>query len=291
MPGDPSATIHFLCACGQKLSVPATMAGKSGKCPKCKRVVPVPRQAPAQEVVYAAELVEEDPPQRPAPVRAAPRRPPAQRADGPRPGSSGLPAWAIVLIVLGGLAAVGAVVAIRAVPSLGRARLAANEISAQAALKQLVSTEGVWRQIDADRNGCQDYWTRDVAAFYYCKDASGNALKFIDIALAKSDKLGLSNYVEATPLDKSGYWLRVMKADESGQAYASDEDGDGLSYTNGGKYAFCAFPYEYGKTGLDTFIVNEEGVVYQKDLGPGASSGCDTWPGIDPTTKGWAPTE
>ena len=176
-------------------------------------------------------------------------------------------------------------------PSLLRSRVAANEISAQASLKQLVSTEGVWRQIDADRNGCQDYWTRDVSGFYYCQDASGAALKFIDISLANADKLGLSNPGQATPRDKNGYWLRVMKTDESGQAYASDADGDGLSHTNPGKYAFCAFPAEYGKTGVHTIIVNEEGVVYQKDLGPGASSRCDTWPAVDPTTQGWAPTQ
>ncbi|GEM_PF-2323763 len=291
MPSDPHATIKFLCACGQKLCVPAAMAGKSGKCPKCKRVVPVPSQGPAEEIVYAAELVEEAPPQRPAPARVAPRRPPAHRDGDRRPGSSGLPAWAIVLIVLGALAVVGGGVAVTAIPSLNSSRVGANEISAQAALKQLVSTEGVWRQIDADRNGCQDYWTRDVSGFYYCQDAGGSALKFIDISLANADRPGLSNHSEATPRDKSGYWLRVMKTDEDGQAYASNADGDGHSSTNWGKYAFCAFPAEYGKTGLNTFIVNQEGVIYRKDLGSGAGSGCDTWPAVDPMTQGWAPTE
>jgi hypothetical protein len=32
-------------------------------------------------------------------------------------------------------------------------------------------------------------------------------------------------------------------------------------------YAFVAYPAEYRSSGVMTFIVNEDGVVYQKDLG------------------------
>lgn len=33
-------------------------------------------------------------------------------------------------------------------------------------------------------------------------------------------------------------------------------------------FAMVAFPADYGKTGLKTFIVNHYGVVYERDLGP-----------------------
>ncbi len=36
-----------------------------------------------------------------------------------------------------------------------------------------------------------------------------------------------------------------------------------------GGFALVAVPAEYGETGVKTFIVNQEGVVYEKDLGPG----------------------
>jgi Protein of unknown function (DUF2950) len=36
-----------------------------------------------------------------------------------------------------------------------------------------------------------------------------------------------------------------------------------------GGFALVAVPAEYGETGVNTFIVNQEGVVYEKDLGPG----------------------
>jgi hypothetical protein len=35
-----------------------------------------------------------------------------------------------------------------------------------------------------------------------------------------------------------------------------------------GGFALVAWPAEYGNTGIMTFIVNQQGKVYQKDLGP-----------------------
>ena len=35
-----------------------------------------------------------------------------------------------------------------------------------------------------------------------------------------------------------------------------------------GGFALVAWPAEYGDSGIMTFIVNQQGRVYQKDLGP-----------------------
>jgi hypothetical protein len=37
-------------------------------------------------------------------------------------------------------------------------------------------------------------------------------------------------------------------------------------------FALIAWPVEYGESGVMTFIVNQDGVVYQKNLGPQTSS-------------------
>jgi Protein of unknown function (DUF2950) len=34
-----------------------------------------------------------------------------------------------------------------------------------------------------------------------------------------------------------------------------------------GGFAFIAYPENYGDTGITTFIINQSGVVYEKDLG------------------------
>ncbi len=39
-----------------------------------------------------------------------------------------------------------------------------------------------------------------------------------------------------------------------------------------GGFAAVAFPAEYGNSGVMTFIVNHDGVVYSKDLGPDTRS-------------------
>ncbi len=62
-----------------------------------------------------------------------------------------------------------------------------------------------------------------------------------------------------------GYYFRVLTA----QGPAAK--GGARSYiVNGemsGGFALVAYPAEYGRGGIMTFIVNQDGVVYQKDLG------------------------
>jgi len=35
-----------------------------------------------------------------------------------------------------------------------------------------------------------------------------------------------------------------------------------------GGFALIAWPAQYGVSGIKTFIVNQDGIVYEKDLGP-----------------------
>jgi hypothetical protein len=63
-----------------------------------------------------------------------------------------------------------------------------------------------------------------------------------------------------------GYYFRVL----DGQG--SDAPGGAHSYLAKNKliggFGLVAWPAEYGVTGIHTFIVNQEGVVYQKDVPP-----------------------
>jgi hypothetical protein len=40
-----------------------------------------------------------------------------------------------------------------------------------------------------------------------------------------------------------------------------------------GGFALVAYPAQYGNSGVMTFIVNHDGVVYEKDLGPDTAAG------------------
>jgi hypothetical protein len=67
-----------------------------------------------------------------------------------------------------------------------------------------------------------------------------------------------------------GYYYRILKgqgADAPGGAYSYLAQGRMI-----GGFALVAWPAAYGNTGVMTFLVNQEGVVYQKDLGSGTAS-------------------
>jgi hypothetical protein len=67
------------------------------------------------------------------------------------------------------------------------------------------------------------------------------------------------------PVPYQGYFYRILKAqgkNAPGGAYDYVVTGQMI-----GGFALVAFPAEYGASGIMTFIVNHDGVVYQKDLG------------------------
>jgi hypothetical protein len=67
-----------------------------------------------------------------------------------------------------------------------------------------------------------------------------------------------------------GYYYRILK----GQG--PDAPGGAFSYMAQGRmiggFALVAWPAAYGNTGVMTFLVNYDGILYQKDLGPGTAA-------------------
>ena len=67
------------------------------------------------------------------------------------------------------------------------------------------------------------------------------------------------------PMPFHGYYFRILKAQG-----AAVQGGPKSYIVNGdltGGYALVAWPAEYENSGIMTFIVNQDGVIYQKDLG------------------------
>jgi Protein of unknown function (DUF2950) len=67
-----------------------------------------------------------------------------------------------------------------------------------------------------------------------------------------------------------GYYFHVLKAqgpDAAGGAHSYIVKGEMM-----GGFALIAYPAEYGVSGIKSFVVNQEGVVYEKDLGPMTAS-------------------
>ena len=55
-------------------------------------------------------------------------------------------------------------------------------------------------------------------------------------------------------------------------------------------FALLAYPVRYGSSGVMTFLVNEQGIVFQKDLGPQTVEIAAKITSYDPDDS-WEPTE
>ena len=77
-----------------------------------------------------------------------------------------------------------------------------------------------------------------------------------------------------------GYYFRMLTRQ------GSHAPGGAKDYLVGGKmvggFAFVAFPAEYGNSGVMTFIMNQDGVLLQKDLGPATTQVASAMTEFDP---------
>jgi hypothetical protein len=87
------------------------------------------------------------------------------------------------------------------------------------------------------------------------------------------------------PRPYHGYYFRVLTAQgpntpEGARNYVSNGH-----MTNG--FGLIAWPTVYGAGGIMSFIVNQDGIVYQKDLGPGTAAAAPAIKLFDPDLS-WA---
>jgi len=83
-----------------------------------------------------------------------------------------------------------------------------------------------------------------------------------------------------------GYNFHMLKRQGShAQGGAKDYVVDGKMV---GGFAFVAYPAEYGNSGVMTFIINQDGVLFQKDLGKTTTDTATAMSEFDPDT-GWSP--
>jgi hypothetical protein len=86
---------------------------------------------------------------------------------------------------------------------------------------------------------------------------------FAEAAVASPSTVGKS------PEPYHGYYFRVLKSQ------GPDANGGAFDYVVNGKmiggFALVAWPAEYGVSGIRIFMINHDGVVYEKDLGVGTA--------------------
>ncbi len=150
-------------------------------------------------------------------------------------------------------------------------RVGRNEISTIHVCQQLVAAQnefasahnGEYAQKFISDEGQQDglYW----------KAANGQPQSPIGPLVAQAVAEGYTPSHDGSPSTPyRGYFYKILTRQGANAA------GGAMSYIVGGKmsggFAFLAYPAEYRSSGVMTFIVDKDGVVYRKDLGPNTAT-------------------
>ena len=144
-------------------------------------------------------------------------------------------------------------------------RIGRNEISAIRVCQELAAAEKEYRSSQHDEYASKIYSDEGRHNGLYWKVADGEPQSPIGPLVASAVAEGYAKGQAGPPTPYRGYYFHILtKQGKSGP-------GGAKSYIVHGKmtegFAFLAYPAEYRSSGVMTFIVNQDGVVLQKDLG------------------------
>ncbi len=145
-------------------------------------------------------------------------------------------------------------------------RVGENELQAIDTMNEYVDAQREYATQDRDGDGVLEYAQKLISSEgktdgLYWPAAQGDgdspAGDFADEAALQKAKQGEGYF---------GYRFRIL----TGQG--DNIDGGAYDYVINGNmiagFALLAWPVKYGETGVNTFVVNQQGIVYETDLGP-----------------------
>jgi DUF2950 family protein len=150
-----------------------------------------------------------------------------------------------------------------------RRRIGRNELAAIQVSLAYVQAQNEYASLDPGGLGPHVYAQRIVSRpgkkdGLYWPTAEGETPSPLGELAARASAEGYK--AGAAPIPYHGYYYRILTRQ------GGDAPGGAYDYLVNGKmvggFALLAYPAEYGNSGIMTFMVNQDGTVYQKDLGP-----------------------
>lgn len=150
-------------------------------------------------------------------------------------------------------------------------RVGANELSTIETCHAYVDAQRQYAERDRNHDGFLEYAQRFLSTpgkqdGLYWPASAGQEESPLGPLIADARAEGYSTRKQDHRRPYHGYFYRILK----GQGPSAP--GGAYDYVVNdhmvGGFALVAFPARYGVSGIMTFIVNHEGVVYQKNLGP-----------------------
>lgn len=152
-------------------------------------------------------------------------------------------------------------------------RIGGNELDTMQTLLAIVDAQREYAASDADGNGFADYAKRFISTpgkkdGLYWADAPGQPQSPLGPLVAEAAKEGYGKNVNNPAHQQQafhGYYYKLLTSQ------GKDAAGGAYDYMVGDKllggFAIVAWPARYRVSGVTAFIVNHDGVVYEKDLG------------------------
>jgi hypothetical protein len=167
-------------------------------------------------------------------------------------------------------------------------RIGRNELATMQVVLAIFDAEKEYARLNPPGDGVLQYAARLASSpgkrdGLYWPTKGGEAPSPLGSLVAAAQAAG-----SAAGTGYHGYHFRILTAQ------GKSAPGGAFDYIAGGRmiggFGVVAWPVRYGDTGVMTFIVNHDGVVYQKDLGPGTAARASAMTRFDPDST-WGKAE
>ena len=159
-------------------------------------------------------------------------------------------------------------------------RIGRNELAAIQVVLAYTDAQKEYQARDWNGDGVRQYATRGLSS-----PGKRDGLYWASLPGEAESPLG-AGFADAKQGEPyHGYVYKILTAQ------GKDAPGGARSYLKNGRmtegYALIAWPAKYNDTGVMTFIVNQDGVVYEKNLGPGTDAAARATTTFNPDA-GWS---
>ena len=171
-------------------------------------------------------------------------------------------------------------------------RIGRNELAVLDAARAYVQAQREYASRDRDGDDVLEYAQNILSSpglkdgLYWSPELDGEVSPLGPlVAAAVGEGYMKSTGERSGPKPFHGYYFKILTRQ------GKSAPGGRFSYVTNGKmiggFALVAWPAEYGESGIMTFIVNQQGRVYQKDLGPSTTKTAPSMREYDPD-KTWS---
>ena len=147
-------------------------------------------------------------------------------------------------------------------------RIGRNELEVIDVLREYVDAQREYAAKDWNGDGVTEFAqkfrsTPGKKDGLYWETRDGEEESPFGALVAKATQEGYTNVKKAKPAPFHGYYFKILTAQ------GKNAEGGAFDYVVNGKmilgFALVAYPAQYGTSGVMTFMVNQNGVVYQKN--------------------------